>query len=181
MDIEGATSAGSTEHDSSRPASAEAFKDAFRRHPGGVSVVTADAGAGPVALTLTSVASVSADPPLLVFSVSEMSSATPTILAADTIVVHLIDSSGLGIAQLAATHGADRFAGVPWERLPTGEPRYSSVPNWLRCRIIERVPAGGSAVIVALVLETGDPGEVVADPLTYHNRTWHRLGTHSAL
>lgn len=181
MDLEAAPSTGLPDHDSSRPVSAEAFKDAFRRHPGGVSVVTADIGEGPVALTLTSVASVSADPPLLVFSVSEMSSATPTILAAETIVVHLIDSSGLDIAQLASTHGADRFANVAWERLPTGEPRYSSISNWLRCRIIERVPAGGSTVVVALVLETGDPGEAVADPLTYHNRTWHRLGDHSAL
>ena len=44
--------------------SADEFKALFRGHPGGVAVITADAGDGPVALTATSVASVSAEPPL---------------------------------------------------------------------------------------------------------------------
>lgn len=40
--------------------SATDFRGIFRRHPAGVTVVTADAGSGPVALTATSVASMSA-------------------------------------------------------------------------------------------------------------------------
>lgn len=43
--------------------SADDFKSAFRNHPAGVSVVTADPGDGPVGLTATSVISVSANPP----------------------------------------------------------------------------------------------------------------------
>ena len=54
--------------------SPDEFKAAFRGHPAGVAVITADAG-GPVALTATSVSSVSADPPLLIFSISAQSSA----------------------------------------------------------------------------------------------------------
>lgn len=44
---------------------ADDFKAIFRGHPGGVSLITTDAGDGPVALTATSVASISVDPPLL--------------------------------------------------------------------------------------------------------------------
>lgn len=68
--------------------SAEDFKAAFRNHPAGVAVITADPGDGPVALTATSVFSVSATPPLLVFSVSELSSAAPAIARSTSVVVH---------------------------------------------------------------------------------------------
>jgi hypothetical protein len=40
---------------------ADEFKSAFRNHPAGVAVITADAGYGPVGLTATSVISVSAE------------------------------------------------------------------------------------------------------------------------
>ena len=59
--------------------SADAFKAFFRGHPAGVAVITAIGDDGPVALTASSVSSVSVDPPLLIFSISSLSSATPTL------------------------------------------------------------------------------------------------------
>ncbi|HEY0252196.1 MAG TPA: flavin reductase family protein, partial [Kofleriaceae bacterium] len=109
--------------------SADEFKLAFRNHPAGVAVITADAGDGPVGLTATSVFSVSAEPPLLVFSISGSSSSAPTIGRADTVVVHLLGADQLGIAKLFATSGVDRFADASsWGRLPTGEPFLPSAP-----------------------------------------------------
>ncbi len=57
-------------HHSDDHLSVEAFRHAFRHHPAGVAVVTADAGDGPAAMTVSSVASVEVDPPTLVFSAS---------------------------------------------------------------------------------------------------------------
>lgn len=164
--------------------SADDFKALFRGHPGGVAVITAEGPNGPVALTATSVASVSAEPPLLIFSVSALSSATPAILAAETIVVHLLDSADLDVAKLASTSGIDRFADTDrWSRLTTGEPVYHGVRAWVRCAIIERMNAGGSTVIAAHALQSDIARDVVpgesGDALVYHNRTWHRLGDHS--
>ncbi len=165
---------------------ADEFKAVFRGHPGGVAVITAEGPTGPVALTATSVASVSAEPPLLVFSVSAQSSAGPTLLAAETIVVHLLDGDDVDVAKLGATSGIDRFADRDaWSRLTTGEPVFHGVRAWVRCRIIERLNAGGSTVIVAQALQAGlnrdvEPGGH-GDALVYHNRTWHRLGEHSRL
>jgi flavin reductase (DIM6/NTAB) family NADH-FMN oxidoreductase RutF len=166
--------------------SPDEFKALFRGHPGGVAVITAEGPDGPVALTATSVSSVSAEPPLLIFSVSALSSATPAILAADTVVVHLLDSDDLGVAKLASTSGIDRFADPEsWSRLVTGEPVYNGVRAWVRCAIIERMNAGGSTVIAAHALQSGinrdvQPGEH-GDALVYHNRSWHRLGDHSRI
>ncbi len=165
---------------------AELFKAAFRGHPGGVAVITADAGEGPVALTATSVASVNADPPLLMFSVTTMSSATTVITAAETVVVHLLDVDDLSLAQTGATRGIDRFADrTAWTRLSTGETVFHGVRAWLRCQVIDTIDAEGSTVIAARVLQAGMNRDVTAgdttDALAYVNRRWHRLGDASAI
>ncbi len=166
--------------------SADDFKAVFRGHPGGVAVITADAGDRPVALTATSVASVSAEPPLLIFSASAISSSTPTFLKAKTVVVHLLDADDLDIAKLGATSGIDRFADTSlWTRLPTGEPVFNNVRAWIRGAIVNRMEAGGSTVVAVHALQAHlardiDPGEP-GDALVYHNRSWHRLGDHSQI
>ncbi len=184
------------------------FKAAFRQHPAGVSVITADDGSGPVGLTATSVFSVSAEPPLLVFSVSSLSSSAPTITASDTVVVHLLGSEQLHIAKLCATSGIDRFADTSiWDRLPTGEPYFTGNGVWIRGRIVNRMEAGTSTVIAVHALESSvsqlqaaeEPvrAEPAAEapapavptfspsfdgaPLVYHNRTWHRLDANSQI
>ncbi len=176
-------------HPASEYLSADLFKAAFRNHPAGVAVITADAGDGPVALTATSVFSVSAEPPLLGFSISEMSSSTPTIRRADTVVVHLLGAGQIDIAKLGATSGIDRFADTSiWKRLPTGEPYFPAAHAWIRGRIVNKMEAGGSTVVAVQALEAKAPaaGDHAADaaeaqPLVYHNRTWHRLSEDSKI
>lgn len=156
------------------------FKAAFRGHPGGVAVITADAGDGPVALTATSVASVNADPPLLMFSVTTSSSATKVITKAATVVVHLLDVVDLPLAQTGATKGIDRFAETDsWTKLSTGETVFHGARAWLRCQVIDTIDADGSTVIAARVVQAGVNRDVTADgapaSLAYVNRQWHRL------
>ena len=114
--------------------SPEEFKRAFRNHPAGVAVITADPGDGPVGLTATSVFSVSAEPPLFVFSISSASSSAPALARADTVVVvHLLGAHQLDAARLFATSGVDRFRPIrtPWSRLETGEPFLRGTGSWL--------------------------------------------------
>jgi flavin reductase (DIM6/NTAB) family NADH-FMN oxidoreductase RutF len=161
--------------------SADTFKSAFREHPAGVAIITAIADGVPVALTATSVASVSAEPPLLMFSVSALSSSTPTILRAETVVVHLLSADQLEIAKLGATHGIDRFADTAiWTTFPTGEPYFHTVRSWIRGRIISRTPAGGSTIILVEAIQA-HVNEDSCEPLVYHDRTWHSLGDHSRI
>ncbi|MFF3601755.1 flavin reductase, partial [Kitasatospora indigofera] len=69
------------------------FKAAFRRHPAGVAVITAEGPDGPVGLTASSVSSVSAEPPVLVFSVTTKAGSAGHVLAATTCIVHLLRSA----------------------------------------------------------------------------------------
>jgi flavin reductase (DIM6/NTAB) family NADH-FMN oxidoreductase RutF len=161
---------------------ADLFKDAFRAHPAGIAVITAQGADGPVGLTASSVSSVSAEPPVLAFSVSTASSSAAALVAADTLVVHLLGADQLGIAQLFAARGADRFGGaVAWRRLPSGEPLLVDAPWALRCRILHRLPVGGSMILAAEVLSIEQSGHDGATPLVYHNRAYHRLDDRSML
>ena len=163
------------------PFSADDFKAAFRGHPGGVALITATGHDGHVALTATSVASVSAEPPLLVFSVSALSSSTPTIRAAESVVVHLLSADDLHLARLGATSGIDRFADTSlWTTLPTGEPVFHGT-TWLRSVVVDRLGAGTATLIIAQPVESnaGAQADRPRDALVYHDRTWHRLGEHS--
>ena len=163
--------------------SADAFKEAFRHHPAGVVVLTAEAGDGPVALTASSVFSVSAEPALIVFSIGNQASAASTFAKAETVVLHMLLDAQLPLAQLCSSHGVDRFADPSmWSRLETGEPYFLNVPARIRGRVISRTPAGSSTIYLVHALES-EIGEECASvkPLVYYNRTWHALDAKSQL
>ncbi|MGO1543886.1 MAG: flavin reductase family protein [Gulosibacter sp.] len=166
-------------------ASVDEFKNVFRNHPGGVALITADDGNGPVALTATSVFSISVDPPLLGFSASAISSSTPTLLQAETVVVHFLTQENLELAKLGATSGIDRFANTSlWGRLETGEPYYHGVKTWVRGEIVSRLETAGGTLHVVRGLSTSlaeSAGEDPFAPIAYVNRTWHALTGGSSL
>ncbi|KAA9133622.1 flavin reductase family protein [Microbacterium caowuchunii] len=160
------------------------FRYAFRAHPAGVAIVTADDGSGPVAMTVSSVASVSMDPPTLVFSASALSSSTPTITRVDTLVVHLLSAQDVELAKLCAQSGSERFGPlVDWRRLPTGEPYYPDA-HWLRGKVTQHVAVNGATLLIVEALEGKPRSEGPRSeptPLVYHSRKWHTLGERSVM
>lgn len=160
--------------------SGEEFAQVFRQHPGGVAVITADSPDGPVALTATSVISVSAEPPVFAFSISHQSSTAANIRKAGSYVVHFLGSDQLAIAQLCATSGADRFADTGlWSRLPSGEPYFPSALAWLVGTQVDQLDTGAASLILVHATESKINPQTIASPLVYFNRSWHHLGEHS--
>ena len=156
------------------------FKSAFRRHPAGVAVITAEGPDGPVGLTASSVASVSVDPPVLVFSVTTSTGSAGIILKARSCVVHLLRSENVEIARSFAVSGAPRFVEEQgWTTRETGEPLLPDAAVMLRCEIVETVAVGASTLAIAQVLDI-DEG-VEGNPLVYHDRSFHSLHEHSIL
>jgi flavin reductase (DIM6/NTAB) family NADH-FMN oxidoreductase RutF len=150
------------------------FRQVFRRHAAGVAVVTVDAGRGPAGVTVTSLASLSAEPPLLCFSIAATASTWPHLRDAGTAVVHLLGAGHDGLARTFATSGIDRFAApTGWDRLPTGEPVLTGAAAWLRIAIEHRHPAGGAHLIVGRIEEAGLNDS--AGPLLYHDGAYHAL------
>ena len=165
--------------DTSEPVTSDAFRAIFRQHPAGVAVVALRDGDRPVGFTATSVVSVSADPALLTFSVAEASSAWPSLARAETLTISFLAADQVDVSARFATRGVDRFAGVPWRWLPTGEPVLDDVLSWIRGDVVERVAVGSSHLIVVHARETSQVRQ--GAPLVYHDRAYHALGEGSAL
>jgi flavin reductase (DIM6/NTAB) family NADH-FMN oxidoreductase RutF len=158
----------------SAPVDAALFRQVFRRHAAGVAVVTTDAGRGAAGVTVSSLASLCAEPPLLSFSISVTASTWPHLRDADTAVVHLLGAEHAELARTFATSGIDRFAEpTRWHRLPTGEPVLDSVAAWLRISIEHRHPAGGSHLVIGRIEEVGLAAN--SAPLLYHDGGYHAL------
>jgi flavin reductase (DIM6/NTAB) family NADH-FMN oxidoreductase RutF len=156
------------------PSPVAAFKAAFREHPSAVALITATTPRGPVGLTASSVASVALDPPALSFSVTRATGSAGALLAADTIVVHLLADRHVGVARAFARSGEPRFTPEQgWSTLATGEPFLPHTRSALRCRALHVVPVGSSSLVVAEVLDvhTGP----TAPPLIYYDRRYRRL------
>lgn len=170
-----------------QPMTPDHFKNVFREHPAGVALITADPGGdfAPAALTATSVISLNAAPSTIAFSLSEFSSSTPAVRAAETVVIHFLDADSVHLAKLGSTSGIDRFADRDlWGRLPTGEPYFKDAPIFIQGRIVGKLDVPGATVVAVegqtiggRALEAEEP----VTPLVYHNRTWHHLGEHSTL
>jgi flavin reductase (DIM6/NTAB) family NADH-FMN oxidoreductase RutF len=165
------------------PVSADAFKLAFRHHAAGVAVVSADVGDGPLALTASSVTSVSAEPPVLMLSVAGATRTGADLIRAGTLVVHLLGADQLPLAQRCADPTVDRFEDAStWERLPSGEPAFLGSRVRLRGRVIDRHVHGASTVLAVEVLEVSVADDAAERaPLAFHDRTWHRLDEGSRL
>lgn len=153
----------------------EALKQAFREHPAGVAIITAQTPDGPVGLTASSVSSVAVDPPALSFSVTRATGSAGGILHADSYVVHLLDSRHARLAETFAASGTERFTEEQgWQTLPTGEPYHPETRVALRCRTLHHLEVGSSVIVVAGVLDAHF-GES-ADAMSYVDRKFHKLG-----
>lgn len=160
---------------------AEAFKGVFRHHPAGVVVITTLVDGQPVGFTATSLISVSADPPLLAFSIDSASSSWPPLAVAPSLVVNFLTAEQVELSARFATRGIDRFATTDWWQLPTGEPVLTGSAAWVRGDIVQRTPVGRSVLVSVLARESGVATDQPGGPLVYHDRSYHGIGEHTVL
>ena len=152
-----------------------AFKHAFRRHAAGVAAITTLAADGtPVGFTATSLASLSAVPPLATFNMARSASSWTAIAAAERVVIHMLGAHNRQIAERLAGPHADRFTGDHWQPGPYGLPVLSGVTSWMIGRIVDRVSVHNNAVVVVQI-EGGGTGTDDA-ALLYHERTYRIPG-----
>jgi flavin reductase (DIM6/NTAB) family NADH-FMN oxidoreductase RutF len=146
----------------------------FRRHAAAVAVITASHRGSPVGLLATSLASVSADPPLLSFNVSRDSSSWPALAVAEHVGIHVLDSEQEDLAVLFARRGADRFsAPTSWRRGAHDVPLLEGVAAWAVTEVEHRFDAGNHVIVVARLLHADAHDH--AAPLLHHDGTWARV------
>jgi flavin reductase (DIM6/NTAB) family NADH-FMN oxidoreductase RutF len=149
------------------------FRALLRRHAAGVVVVTVP-GDRPAGFTATSFTSVSLDPPLVSFCLDRSSSSWGAVASATHVGVHVLTDAQEDVARTFATKGLDRFAApTRWQAGPHGIPVIEAVHALLLCRVIERVPAGDHAIVLAELIDGGHTDDAT-EPLLYHMGRYRR-------
>ncbi|MGF7123708.1 flavin reductase family protein [Rhodococcus sp. AG1013] len=157
------------------------FRRAFRGHPAGVAIITAQGHDGPVGLTSSSVSSVAVDPPILGFSLQSDRGSAAVVGSAASFLVHLLTAENVALARLFATPGTRRFGPeMSWSQLETGEPMIHGTGHVLRCTPLSSVHAGPATVLTAAVEDIYAP-EHLGAPLVYQDRSYHCVSPWTAL
>ncbi|WP_152364671.1 flavin reductase family protein [Microlunatus speluncae] len=148
--------------------SPELYRSVFRLHAGGVAAITAAAGSAPVGFTATSVVSVSLNPPMVSFSLSNSASSFSVVDRASYAAINLLAADQSELAVRFATSGIDRFAHpTRWSTLADGTPVLDDAASLLHGRIAHRFAVGDHQIVVLRLLtaEVRRPYR----PLVYHD------------
>ena len=122
----------------------------------GVTVITAKSGAGRlVGLTVNSFASVSLDPPLVLWSLVSHSSSLSAFQEASHFAVNVLSLRQRELAAQFAKSSGDKFVGVGWSEGKGGAPLLDDVVAHFQCRNAYRY-YGGDHVIFLGAVETYD-------------------------
>jgi 3-hydroxy-9,10-secoandrosta-1,3,5(10)-triene-9,17-dione monooxygenase reductase component len=141
----------------SGPDSGARFRDVLGRFASGVTVVTSVDGDGrPAGLACQSFASLSLDPPLVMFCVARTSTSWPRIAATGRFAVNVLAEDQREVCRAFAVSGADKFAGVGWTASPRGTAHLDGALAAIDCAIEDVHEAGDHLIVVGAVRELRD-------------------------
>ena len=133
------------------------FRNAMRQLTCGVSVITAGRGRDISGMTVTSVSSLSVDPPALIVSVNRESSSWPLVKRYGFFGVNILTSDQLDIAERftgkGELKGADRFAGARWTTRASGVPLLVGALAAIDCEVEDIVERHSHAIVIGRVLD----------------------------
>jgi flavin reductase (DIM6/NTAB) family NADH-FMN oxidoreductase RutF len=149
-----------------------AFRNAMRQLAGGISVITVGNSDHRSGLTVTSVSSLSAEPPIIIFCISRASSSWSILKQSRTFAVNVLGPDHLGIAERFSGRngekGHERYAGAAWIGLVTGTPILADAAAALDCTVEELIERHSSAIVLGRVQSVKiHPEPNVTSPLMY--------------
>lgn len=149
---------------------AASFRSAFRTYAGGVTIIATGKGSGQRrGLTVTSVCSLSDDPPTLIACVNAGAAAHPFIRAERCFSVNLLSAGQEQLAECFAGKTSfvneERFAFGKWSVLMTGSPVLDGALANFDCELVEEYTRETHSIFVGLVREVRIQAE--SDPLIY--------------
>jgi flavin reductase (DIM6/NTAB) family NADH-FMN oxidoreductase RutF len=140
-----------------RELSSGEFRGAMRQLAGGVSVITVGRGKDITGMTVTSVSSLSVDPPTLIVSINRESSSWPLLKRHGFFGVNILTADQLDIAERFTgkdgLKGADRFAGAEWITRVSGVPLLTGALAAIDCEAEDIVERHSHAIVIGRVLD----------------------------
>ncbi|MBR0699680.1 flavin reductase family protein [Bradyrhizobium diazoefficiens] len=137
------------------PVSSADFRGAMRHLTGGVSVITAGRGKDITGMTVTSVTSLSVEPPTLLVSINRDASSFPLIRRHGAFGVNILNADQLDVAERFAgkggLKGADRFKGAKWATAVSGVPLLVGALSAFDCEVEEIMERHSHGIVIGRV------------------------------
>ena len=130
-----------------------ALKDAMGCFATGLTVVTAHTDGHDIGMTCNSFNTVSLDPAMVLWSVQKESGSHDAFVAAGGYTINILAETQQDLVR-RFTHGshAERFSGVPVDRLTTGRLMLTDAVAWFDCALEQVVPAGDHDILIGRVV-----------------------------
>lgn len=119
------------------------FRNALGAFPTGVTVVTTAAPGGAYfGLTVNSFNSLSLDPPLILWSISQASQSLPAFADCSHFAINILAEDQAEISKRFASRAPDKFAHLELKTGTGGAPLIMGCAAWIECRHSSMQPAG---------------------------------------
>jgi len=149
------------------------LRDALGEFATGVAVVTARAGDGqPVGVTINSFASVSLEPPLVLWSLGLQSPSLAVFESCSHYAVNILAADQIEFSQRFSQSQDDRFAGIDTGVGAGGTPLLPGCSAWFECRNEMRYPGGDHVILVGYVESFS---RTQRPPLVFHGGRYRKL------
>jgi flavin reductase (DIM6/NTAB) family NADH-FMN oxidoreductase RutF len=137
--------------------SSDDFRGAMRHLAGGVSVITVGLGKEITGMTVTSVSSLSVDPPTLIVSINRESSSWPLLKRYGFFGLNILTADQIDVADRFTgkdgLKGAARFAGAQWITRASGVPLLVGALAAIDCEVEDIVERHSHAIVIGRVLD----------------------------
>ncbi len=147
----------------------KSFWQAIGQRATGATIVTAAGSAGPAGLLALSATHVTADPPTMLVSIDNKTSALSSVLEARHFAINYLPQGAEDIVDLFSgksdLKGADRFDAAHWETLATGAPVFKDAIGAIDCTLEEVIERHGVSIVLGRVIDFR--ADLEGTPLVY--------------
>jgi flavin reductase (DIM6/NTAB) family NADH-FMN oxidoreductase RutF len=123
----------------------------------GCAVVTAQDENGPAGFLALSATHLTPDPPTMMVSVGQQTTALRTLMAAGHFAINYLAEGSEDLVSVfggrTAAKGAERFLGQSWSRLRSGAPILESAAGSLDCRLEEAIERHGTVIAIGRIVD----------------------------
>ena len=138
-----------------REVSSADFRDAMRHLVGAVTVITVGRGDDVSGTTVTSMSSLSVEPPSLIVSVNRSASSWPLLKTYGVFGVNILSADQRDVAERFAgkngVKGAERFAGAEWTARLSGAPLLVGALAAIDCEVEELIERHSHGIVIGRV------------------------------